>query len=53
MKVIERLFRPRICYLPEARHHLVNESPALRAKMFQIIDDELAGASTPAAGTSG
>lgn len=38
MKVIERLFEPEIVYLPEARHHLVNESPALRVRMFTAID---------------
>ena len=38
MKVIERLFEPQIVYLPEARHHLVNESPALRVRMFAAID---------------
>ena len=41
MKVIERLFEPQIVYLPEARHHLVNESPALRARMFAAIDQHL------------
>jgi len=38
VKVIERLFRPEVVYLPNARHHLVNESPALRARMFSEID---------------
>lgn len=41
LKVIERLFKPRIVYIPEARHHLVNESPAIRARMFAAIDEEL------------
>jgi lysophospholipase len=41
VKVIERLFEPQIVYLPEARHHLVNESPALRARMFAAIDQHL------------
>lgn len=41
MKVIERLFQPRVFYIPEARHHLVNESPAIRAQIFQAIDGEL------------
>ncbi|MEQ8484728.1 MAG: alpha/beta hydrolase [Pseudomonadales bacterium] len=39
--VIERLFAPRIFYVPEARHHLVNESAAIRAQIFQAIDGEL------------
>ncbi|HEX7036744.1 MAG TPA: alpha/beta hydrolase [Pseudomonadales bacterium] len=41
MRVIERLFRPRIFYIPGARHHLVNEVPAIRAQIFQAIDGEL------------
>ena len=45
VKVIERLFRPKVVYLPQARHHLVNESPALRARMFAEIDRFLADAS--------
>jgi alpha-beta hydrolase superfamily lysophospholipase len=41
VKVIERLFEPRIFYVPQARHHLVNESAAIRAQIFQAIDGEL------------
>ncbi len=41
VRIIERLFRPRIFYIPEARHHLVNESPAVRARMFDEISREL------------
>ncbi len=41
VKVIERLFRPRVFYIPEAKHHLVNESPAVRAQMFEEIGREL------------
>ena len=41
IKVIERLFRPRIFLIPEARHHLVNETPQIRAQIFQAIDGEL------------
>ncbi|MEZ5558463.1 MAG: alpha/beta hydrolase [Pseudomonadales bacterium] len=41
MRVIERLFEPRLFYIPEARHHLVNESPEIRARMFQAIEGEL------------
>lgn len=41
MKVIGRLFRPRILYIPEARHHLVNESPAVRAQIFAAIEEAL------------
>ena len=48
MKVIERLFQPHIVYIPEARHHLVNESVAIRAQIFQAIEAAL-GDDTPAA----
>jgi lysophospholipase len=41
IRVIERLFRPRVVYIDEARHHLVNESPAIRARMFAAIDEAL------------
>ena len=41
VRVIERLFRPRVFYIPEARHHLVNESPAVRARIFDAIAAEL------------
>lgn len=41
MKVIEGLFDPRVFYIPEARHHLVNESEAIRAQIFAAIDAEL------------
>jgi lysophospholipase len=41
VRVIERLFRPQVFYIPEARHHLVNESPAIRARMFEAIAAEL------------
>lgn len=43
LKVIGRLFESRVFYLPEARHHLVNESAAIRARIFQAIDGELDG----------
>jgi alpha-beta hydrolase superfamily lysophospholipase len=41
LKVIGRLFRPRVVYIPEARHHLVNESPAVRAQIFAAIEAAL------------
>lgn len=41
VRTIERLFRPRIFYIPQARHHLVNETPEIRAQIFQAIDGEL------------
>ncbi len=43
MRVIEKLFQPRIFYIPQARHHLVNESPEIRAQIFKAIDGELSG----------
>lgn len=45
MKVIARLFEPRVVFIPAARHHLVNESAAIRAQIFQAIDGELSGIS--------
>lgn len=47
LKVISALFRPRIFFIPEARHHLVNESPAIRAGILQAIDGELAASLAP------
>ena len=41
MSVMERLFEPQVLYIPEARHHLVNESEAIRAQIFAVIDAEL------------
>ena len=41
IRTIQRLFAPRIFYIPQARHHLVNESPEIRAQIFQAIDGEL------------
>jgi alpha-beta hydrolase superfamily lysophospholipase len=37
LSVIQRLFRARIHYLPDARHHLVNESPTTRAELLTIL----------------
>jgi lysophospholipase len=42
LKVIEQLFDAKVLYIPEARHHLVNESAAIRAQMLRAIDEELA-----------
>jgi lysophospholipase len=46
VRVIERLFRPRLFYIPEASHHLVNESPEIRARMFDAIAAELDAVTT-------
>ena len=42
VKMIEQLFAAKVVYIPEARHHLVNESVALRSQIFAAIDEELA-----------
>jgi lysophospholipase len=47
LKVISRLFTPRVFYIPEAKHHLVNESPAVRERMFDEIARELDAAIAP------
>jgi len=41
VKAIERLFDAKVFFIPEARHHLVNESAAIRAQMLRAIDQEL------------
>ncbi len=41
MKIIGRMFQARMFYIPEARHHLVNESPTIRSRIFRAIDEEL------------
>ncbi|MDR6231799.1 alpha-beta hydrolase superfamily lysophospholipase [Pseudomonas sp. SORGH_AS199] len=41
--VLEAKFaRPEVLRLPEARHHLVNETEALRQRYFRWLDDRLA-----------
>lgn len=47
LRVIDRLFEPRLFFVPEASHHLVNETPEIRAQIFQAIDGELAGVIGP------
>ena len=42
LRIIGRLFRPRIVLLPPARHQLVNESAEIRAQVFAAITEELA-----------
>ena len=41
LRVIERLFRPRVFYIPEAGHQLVNESPPIRERIFAAVAAEL------------
>ncbi len=42
LRVLERLFSPRILLLPGARHHLVNEAPAVREAMWRWLDEHCA-----------
>jgi alpha-beta hydrolase superfamily lysophospholipase len=41
LKLLEARARTEILRIPRARHHLVNESPAIREEMFRWIDDHL------------
>jgi lysophospholipase len=41
LKIIEQLFDAKVVYVPEARHHLVNESVVLRQQIFQAVDAQL------------
>ena len=41
LKVIQRLFDAKVLYIPEARHHLVNETALIRAQMLAAVDQEL------------
>lgn len=40
LKAIERVFtQPAVHFLPDARHHLVNEAQQIRDRLFDILDD--------------
>ncbi|MCZ6658937.1 MAG: alpha/beta hydrolase [Gammaproteobacteria bacterium] len=39
LKVLNRLFSPDVLHLPDARHHLVNESAVLRAEMWRWLSE--------------
>ena len=39
LRVLERLFSPEVLRLPGARHHLVNEAPAVREAMWRWLDE--------------
>jgi alpha-beta hydrolase superfamily lysophospholipase len=41
VRVIERLFQPKVFYIPEAAHQLVNESPQIRERIFAEVAAEL------------
>ena len=40
VKLLESRYSPKVLWLPEGRHHLVNESPGLRQQMFAWLDEE-------------
>ena len=42
LKVLQRLFSPDTLRLPGARHHLVNEAPAVRQVMWQWLSERCA-----------
>ena len=42
LKVLERLFNPETLRLPGARHHLVNEAPAVRDAMWRWLSERCA-----------
>ncbi len=42
LRVLERLFSPEVLRLPGARHHLVNEAPAVREAMWRWLDERCA-----------
>ena len=39
LKVLGRLTEAEVLYLPQARHHLVNEHPDHRAAMWRWLDE--------------
>ena len=39
LKVVERLFRASVLHIPEARHHLVNESDRIRTEMWSWLSE--------------
>ncbi len=42
LAVVGRLFQPEVIHVPGGRHHLVNESPAVRAQIFSAVGSYLA-----------
>ncbi|MCZ6710839.1 MAG: alpha/beta hydrolase, partial [Gammaproteobacteria bacterium] len=41
LKIIRRLFDVKVLFIPEARHHLVNETASIRGQMLAAMDAEL------------
>ena len=50
--VVRRLFDVELLEVPEARHHLVNETAAVRERMWRFLDPYLAADALAAGGTS-
>jgi alpha-beta hydrolase superfamily lysophospholipase len=36
-RILKKMPRAQLYYIAEARHHLANESPAIRAHLWQIV----------------
>jgi alpha-beta hydrolase superfamily lysophospholipase len=39
--ILQKIPQAQLNYIAEARHHLANESPAIRAHLWQIVSDYL------------
>lgn len=51
--VLRRLFEVELLEVPEARHHLVNETAAVRERMWRFLDLHLAAAGTTPTNSAG
>lgn len=51
--VLRRLFEVELLEVPEARHHLVNETAAVRERMWRFLDIHLAAAGTTPTNSAG
>ena len=51
--VLRRLFEVELLEVPEARHHLVNETAAVRERMWRFLDRHLAAAGTTRTNSAG
>ena len=50
--VLRRLFEVELLEIPEARHHLVNQTEPVRERMWRFLDQRLAGDPLAGGGTS-
>ena len=41
MSVLSRRYDMNLLHIDEARHHLVNEAPEIREKMWRFLDEHL------------